>query len=280
MKCVNKYFIAFNFICFTPLEKRKLKKSNRRGRNNNASWATALVDSQSFEGSDVCFTFTFSHTELDVVSSKMIKTKSTVRELRGIKCPFRFKIFICLSLLCICIAHHLGSHPRHHVLHVAFGSWSGLFKGKAFQQLYPIFLSWVNKKVTLLRRKVDDLEFLFGKNRKYSSIVFFLVFPLHCDSDEIFSFSILFHNFRVSMDTFSAPETGVVPLREKSNFSGLLNFSDLKHDWRVLVIRVIQHAIKLLYESQIDLLILIEFESIKTVLVLFGFERNIRVLIV
>jgi hypothetical protein len=72
------------------------------------------------------------------------------------------------------------------------------------------------------------------------------------------------------MDTFGTPETGIIAFSEESDLSRRLNFSNFKNNWRVSVLGIIDHSIKLLDKSEVYLLILTQVKRIKFVLVLFG----------
>jgi hypothetical protein len=149
------------------------------------------------------------------------------------------------------------------------------FKAKFFsnsiQYFYPKIIIIEN---TFLIRKLGYFKLFLRKYRENSSVILCFIDPLRRYSHKVFSLGILFKYFRICMDTFSSPETRIIALSQKSYFTILLNFPNLKSHWGVFIIRIIEHSIEFLHIPQIDLLILIKFKSIKPALILLCFHRN------
>lgn len=82
------------------------------------------------------------------------------------------------------------------------------------------------------------------------------------------------------MDAFSSPKTRIIALSQKGYFTSLLNFPNLKSYRRVFIIRIIEHSIEFLHIPQIDLLILIKFESIKSALIFLCFHADKGILVI
>jgi hypothetical protein len=87
---------------------------------------------------------------------------------------------------------------------------------------------------------------LFGKNREHTSIVATLFDPLDSNSNKVLSFRIFFDNLSVSMNTFGTPKTSLISFSEERNLTRRLNLPDFKDYWRISIMSVINHSVKLL----------------------------------
>ncbi len=138
---------------------------------------------------------------------------------------------------------------------------------------------FINKDVTLFLCELNYLDLLFGKHCKDSCIVLCIIDPLDCNSDKVSSLSVRFEDLWISIDSFGSPETGVITLGQEVHLTIGFNFTDLKDNRRVFILRIIEHPVEFLYESQVNLLVFLEFKSKIPGLILFRLDRNEWVII-